>query len=132
MRTMLFSLLALTLNIGSFVPSAAAQALDPEWAQQFVGTWDVTLQTPDGAVPIVLSVKEEAHKVTVQLGRGEQQGRPIADVRRSGDSLVARYDTEYQGMSLPTTLSLKRAGDELSTEWDFGGMYATNHRATKR
>lgn len=132
MRTIL-TLTALVAAIGVFGANpVSAQAVDSEWAQQFVGSWAVTLETPDGAMPMVVNVQEEAGKVTVRLGQGEQ-GRALTDVRRAGDALVANYDIEYQGMALPATLTLKPNGAALSTEWDFGGgMYTTTHEATKR
>ena len=113
--------------------AAAQQAIDSEWAQQFVGSWDVRLTSPDGQVPVVVNVREEAGSVVLVLGNGTGESDPITKLSRVGDALVASYDMNYQGMQIDTTLRLQRSGEQLATDWSFaGGAYETRAVGTKR
>lgn len=114
------------------VTAAAQSSVDAQWAQQFVGSWAATLQTPDGDVPVVLRVLDENGQVGVQLGN-DQGGMDIEDVQRSGEALVARYAMDYQGMEIPAVIRMTRDGDALATSWSFAdGMYDTSARATRQ
>jgi hypothetical protein len=114
-------------------PLAAQSAEAGDWSKGLVGSWELTLGTPDGDVPMVVTVREEGSNLVVELARGGQGGRPITNVRRSGGALVATYSMQYQGMQLPATVRLQRDGEELETRWSFAdGMYETSARGRRR
>ena len=113
--------------------TAEAQAVESQWAQQFVGSWNVQLDTPDGQVPLVVTVQEDGGEFVVVLGSGQGDGNAIREVRREGESLVATYEMDYQGMPIDARLQLQRDGDALSTRWSFaGGAYETSANGTRR
>jgi hypothetical protein len=126
------AILAVALS-GLSVSSAAAQsAIDAQWAEQFVGSWDVRLETPDGEVPMVLTVTQEGGTVGVQLGTG-QGTQPVNSVRRTGESLVASYGMNYQGMPINAVITMTRNGEALATKWSFAdGAYETTAAGARR
>ena len=126
------AVMALALGF-SGVTEAQAQAVESDWAQQFMGSWDVQLDTPDGQVPLVLSVREEGGQIVVVMGNGQAEAPPITNVSRAGETLVASYEMEYQGMPIDATVRLQRQGEGLSTDWSFaGGAYQTQAAGTAR
>lgn len=113
--------------------SAQSDAATVEWAQPMLGSWVATLATPDGNVPLMISVRDLDGDVVVVLGNEDAESDPIRDVWRSGDALVAAYEMDYQGMPINAEVSLELDGEELDTDWSFAdGMYETSARATRR
>lgn len=106
---------------------AAAQQLTVDWATPMMGTWVTDLTTPDGVVPVRMAIREQDGDVVVVLGNQTGEAPPITDVRRSGDSLVASYEMDYQGMMIDARITMQLEGEELNTDWSFAdGMYATS------
>lgn len=130
---MSMSLAVLALGSLGATRAEAQDAVDSEWAQQFLGSWDVQLDTPDGQMPVVLSVREADGQVVVVMGNGQAESEPITNVSRAGEVLVASYDMEYQGMAIDATIRLQREGEGLSTDWSFaGGAYQTQATGSRR
>jgi hypothetical protein len=110
----------------------AQSTLDTSEAQGFLGAWAMTLESPDGDVPLVLDVTDANGKLALRVGDG-QQGQDVTNVSKTGDELIARYDMDYQGMGIPVILRLKMDGENLQSNWDFAeGMYVTSAVGTKR
>jgi hypothetical protein len=132
----IFSMLAVLVAVAitAFgVTPVQAQAVDAEWAKQFVGSWDVKLGTPDGEVPLVLTVSEDAGALVLLLGQGGPEGQTIRTVERSGQSLVAKYEMNYQGMALPAQVTVTREGEGIATKWSFAdGAFETAAPGTRR
>lgn len=124
-----------TVALTMFVVSSAGaqETIDSQWAQQFLGAWDVALTTPDGQLPIIVTVRENAGAVVIVLGNGDAAAPPITNVRRNGDALIARYAMDYQGMPIDAVLRMRREADALATEWSFAdGAFETSARGVKR
>lgn len=127
------AVLGLIVTAAGAETAAAQQGIDPQWAQQFIGSWDVRLNSPDGQVPVVVNVREEGESVVLVLGNGVGESEPIRKLSRVGEALVASYDMNYQGMQIDTTLRLQRAGEQLATDWSFAsGAFETRAIGTKR
>jgi uncharacterized protein len=134
MRPYILWLLALALAAGTVdVTAATAQEpVDAEWAQQFIGTWNLSLETPDGDLPFAVRVAQEGGALQVELASGDE-AQPIESIRRVGDNLVVSYDLEYQGMPLSAVVTIRRDGDALQTNWSFmDGLYVTDAQATRQ
>lgn len=111
--------------------SLAAQSnLDAAQAQPFFGIWQMTLETIDGTFPITMTISEREGKVAAVLGSADGQVE-LTDLSRTEESLVVRYNMDYQGMELPVVIHLSPDGDNLTADWDFAdGMYAVSATAT--
>lgn len=126
MRSKMLLGLALAAMLSFAVSPASAQELTAEWAEPMMGSWVMDLSTPDGVVPVRLSVREMDSAVVVVLGGEDGEAPPITDVRRRGDSLVASYEMDYQGMMIDAEIEMTPEGSDLQTEWSFAeGMYVT-------
>jgi hypothetical protein len=136
MRRLAVLLAAIGFALASFgASSAAAQAtLEPQFVQQFVGSWDIRLETPDGQTSLVLTVLQDGDAPAVRLGNPQGEGgQTITSLRRSGESLVASYGMNYQGMGISAAITMTRDGEHLATRWSFAdGAYETTARGTRR
>ena len=112
-------------------PAAPAPAgLDAAEARDLFGNWTMSLTTPDGTSPVAFTIGEQNGKVAVTFGGAE--GAAITDISKTDGGFVARYQIDYQGMSLPVLITVARDGQNLKTNWDFGGgAYVTSGTATK-
>lgn len=131
--SMTLAVVAVALGTIGATTAEAQAGVEAEWAQQFMGSWNVQLDTPDGQMPVVVSVREAGGQVVVVMGNGQAESEPITNVSRSGETLVASYEMEYQGMPIDATIRLQREGEGLSTDWSFaGGAYQTQATGTRR
>src|SRR3712207_853721 len=131
-KRLLLSVFALAMTLGA-AETASAQTLDSAQATEFLGSWSITLTSPDGEVPLVLNLVDKAGKVEATLGTSPTEGMVIPDLSKTGDEIVAKYTMPYQGMQLPVVMNLKREGANLQTSWDFmEGAYTTTSVATRQ
>ncbi len=106
-------------------PIAAAEAAD------LMGVWAMTLQTPDGDMPMVFSIGDEGGNLVVRLGGS--QGLPIPNVRLTGERIVTRSQIDYQGAPLSMEVTLSRQGEGVLASWNFGdGLYTTSSTGTRQ
>lgn len=116
----------------AFVSPAAAQApIAAAEAAELLGVWTMTLQTPDGDMPMAFSIANDGGNLVVRLGG--PQGLPIPNVTRTGERLVIRSEVPYQGTPLSMEATLSRQGEGLLVNWNFGdGLYTTSSTGTRQ
>jgi hypothetical protein len=111
---------------------SAQSALDTADAQEFLGSWTITLESPDGDFPLVVDLTDASGKLAMRVGDG-QQGQDVTNVTRTGEELVGRYTMSYQGMQIPVVVRLDREGDNVQSSWDFAdGAFMTSAVGTLR
>jgi hypothetical protein len=124
--------IALFLSLAVARP-VSAQALDSSQAADFLGSWSITIQSPDGAVPFLLNLVDKEGKLEASIGMAGGESMVIQNVTRSGDDLVARYTMPYEGMDLPVVMTIRREGEGLQTSWDFmEGAFTTTAAGTRQ
>ncbi|MDH3205812.1 MAG: hypothetical protein OEO79_04330 [Gemmatimonadota bacterium] len=114
--TVVMSLMA----AGMMPDRAAAQSdLDAAQAQEFMGQWLVTFETPDGPFLVELDVADEGGKVAVSAITllGTQR---VTDVTRSDDKLVLSWEADAQGQLIPLLVEITSDGDELAVSLELG------------
>jgi hypothetical protein len=84
------------------------------------GTWDTTLNSPQGTFNFQIVLKQEGEKVTgmVKSPRGET---PIEGTATAKD-ITLKYTVKFQENDLPITLTGKIEGETIKGAADFGGF----------
>lgn len=136
MRTYSRLTVAMVLVVLAFVRAASAQsALAAAEAATFMGGWTLGLDTPQGAMSMELTLKDEGGKVA-----GSISAEPmipgvtkITDIAKDGIKLVLKYILEVQGMSIPAVITLIPDGDKWTAGFDFAdGQFQVNGTAVKK
>jgi hypothetical protein len=136
MRTYSRSLLMLLVLVVLSLPRiASAQALTAADAAAFMGGWTLGLDTPQGAMSMELTIKDEAGKAAGTISAepmmpGETK---ITDISRDGNKLLLKYMLDFQGMQIPTVITLIPDGDKWKANFDFAvGQFVVDGTAVKK
>lgn len=111
--------LALTLTL--LVSSVALARLNPRPQANAVGTWDVTIESPQGQNKAMLVIKKDGDKFSGALKspRGE---RPLESVTVAGSDITFVMKVNMQGNEMVFTYKGKVEKDSMKGDADFGGM----------
>jgi hypothetical protein len=84
------------------------------------GTWDVTLNSPQGTYNMQFNLKQDGEKVSgvVKSQRGE---RPLEGTVK-GKDVTIKWTTKYEDNDLPITLTGALDGSTMKGSADFGGF----------
>ena len=104
------------------VCASAVQAQAPS-SQDLVGTWKVTMTSPQGSHPMTLVVTDTAGKLAGNVA-GEMGTLPAA-VETSETGVKILFTVDYQGSPLPIALTGKVAAGVLKGTSDYGNGMAT-------
>lgn len=85
------------------------------------GTWDITVESPQGKRTSMLIIKQEGGKLvgTMKSQRGE---RPLDSVTVKGNEITMAMTLPIQGMDMTITYKGKVEKDSMKGEADFGGL----------
>jgi hypothetical protein len=123
---------ALVLTVG--LSSVAAQGLGSADAAKYMGGWTLGLDTPQGAMAMNLTLKDNAGKVAGTI-TSDIAPDPVAvtDITKNGDKLVLKYDLDVQGQSIPVVITISPDGDKWTASFDFaGGQFVMDGTAAKK
>ena len=121
-----------------FLAAGAASAQAPlasTEAATFLGAWELGLDTPQGAMTMELTVKDNGGKVAAAISAPPvmPQSQEITDISRDKGTLILKYILEVQGMQIPAVISIIPDGDKWKANFDFaGGQYVVDGTATKK
>ena len=104
----------------------------PADAKAFMGTWAIDVETPGGATTVGLTVKQEAGKVTAEIGGGDIPMSKVSEITKKASSLVMKYDADVQGAVTPIILTVEANGDKLTASFDVGGQALPGTGARKK
>ncbi len=125
-----FALVALLL-----VPAASfAQTLSPADAGDYMGTWTMSLDSPQGPFEQELALKDKGGKVVGELTNAMMPMQEITDITKSGTDLVMKYEGNYQGQSYAATMTLSPDGaNKAKVVFDVnGGTFTMSGTAAKK
>src|ERR1044071_9362221 len=88
-----------------------------------VGTWDMTLETPQGTRNFPFSIKEDGGKLVPST--------PFKTAEVKGDSITMKMTVKFQENDMEITYTGNIKGDAMSGDADFGGL-ASGTWAAKR
>jgi hypothetical protein len=121
----------------ALVASVSAQSqLDPALAQ-FAGNWTVALESPQGAMTLDLTMKDDNGKLTGSVHSDSvPEPQAISDISRSGDGVVLRYTRELQGQAIPVKITITppadKAADKARVEFELAGQIVLQGTATRK
>ena len=99
LQTCLFRALA----VSALLTCAVAAGAQAPTAQDLVGTWRLTLTSPQGTHPATLAVREEAGGLAASIS-GEMGTTPVS-VKSSDAGVHLSFTVDYQGQPLPIVLT---------------------------
>ena len=137
MRTYLRRMLMVVVVVVLMLPrlASAQSALAAADAAPFMGGWTLGLDTPQGSVSMDLTIKDEAGKVAGSISAEPMMPgvTQITDITRDGAKLVLKYMLDFQGMSIPTVITLIPDGDKWKANFDFAsGQFQVDGTAVKK
>lgn len=107
-------------------PAIIAAAQEPI----VVGTWDMTIDSPQGQRKAVLVIRQEGDKLKAAM-KGSQGERPLDSAVLKGDEITLVMTIQFQGSDMVITYKGKAEKDSMKGEADFGG-FATGEWAAVR
>ena len=100
---------------------AALLTAVPSFAQTNVaGDWNFTMVSPQGTSTVKATLKQDGEKVSGAL-KNERGELPL-DGTLTGDELKVSFTVQFQGQSLPITLTGKVDGPAIAGKADYGGF----------
>ena len=122
--------LALALSTG-----LGAAQLTPADAGAFMGSWTLTLDSPQGAFEQTLVLKDEGGKVIAEISNQMMPDvQKVTDVTKSGGDLVLKYAGNFQGNAFDATITMVPDGaDKAKVTFDVnGGQFTMSGTGTKK
>lgn len=100
--------------------AAAARPLTFQ-AGSAAGSWDVTIDSPQGQRTVVMVIKKDGEKFTGAM-KSPQGERPLDSVAVKGDEITFVMTRQVQGQDMVMTYKGKIAKDSMKGDADFGGL----------
>ena len=122
--------LALALSTG-----LGAAQLAPADAGAFMGSWTLTLDSPQGPFEQSMVLKDEAGKVVAELSNQMQPDvQKVTDVTKAGANLVLKFAGNFQGNPFDAVITLEPDGaDKAKVTFDInGGQFTMNGTGAKK
>ena len=120
--------IALSVNL-------AAQQLTVADAGAFMGSWTLTLDSPQGAFEQTMVLKDEAGKAVAELSSAMQPDvQKVTDISKKGDDLVLKFAGNFQGNPFDAAITLTPDGTEkCKVTFDVnGGQFTMNGTGVKK
>jgi len=116
-------------------PGIAAAQIAPADAGAFIGTWSLTLDSPQGPFEQSLILKDEAGKVVGEMSNQMQpEVQKVTDVTKEGENLVLKFAGNFQGNPFDAAITLTPDGtDKCKVSFDInGGQFTMSGTGTKK
>ena len=126
--------LALVLVLLPFATFAEAQ-LAPADAGAFMGSWTLSLESPQGAFEQSLVLKDEAGKVVGEMSsQMAPEVQKVTDVSKKGDDVILKFAGNFQGNPFDAMITLTPDGaGKCKVTFDInGGQFTMNGTGTKK
>jgi hypothetical protein len=126
--------LALVLVLLPFASVAEAQ-LAPADAGAFMGTWTLSLNSPQGAFEQNMVLKDEGGKVVAELSsQMAPDVQKVTDVSKKGGDLVLKFAGNFQGNPFDAVITLVPEGtDKCKVTFDInGGQFTMDGTGAKK
>src|SRR5215471_17989572 len=107
---------ALSALVCALILSASATAQSPD----VTGDWDVTINSPQGARTVQISLKQDGEKLTGKIK--SQRGETPLDGEVKGKEIKFKYTVKFQDQDLVISMSGNVDGDAMKGDADFGGF----------
>ena len=121
--------LAITLSVNLAAQLAVADA------GAFMGSWTLTLDSPQGAFEQNMVLKDEGGKAVAELSSQMQPDvQKVTDVTKKGDDLVLKFAGNFQGNPFDAEITLVPDGtDKVKVTFDInGGQFTMSGSGVKK
>ncbi len=135
LQSWLAGALAAALLVVAPAAASAQSTLASSEAVAFMGTWTVTLESPQGAFEQTLTLKDAAGKVAGELVSPiAPEATPLNDITKAGADLVIKFEGNFQGMPFTAKITLTpESATKAKVAFDImDGMFVMNGEATKQ
>ena len=119
--------LALSVNLAAQLSVADAGA--------FMGSWTLTLDSPQGAFEQTMVLKDEDGKAVAELSSAMQPDvQKVTDVSKKGNDLVLKFAGNFQGNPFDAEITLVPDGtDKAKVTFDInGGQFTMSGTGMKK
>jgi hypothetical protein len=108
----------------------AAKPADPPAKVDVTGVWDMTVESPQGALEVVATLKQDGEKLTgtqaSQMGEAALEGTVV------GNEIKYTINIDAGGQQMTIVFAGKVEGDTMNGVFDFGGMGTAAWSAKRR
>ena len=104
-------------------------------AGTFMGSWTLTLDSPQGAFEQSMVLKDEGGKAVAELSNQMQpEVQKVTDVSKKGNDLVLKFAGNFQGNPFDAEITLVPDGtDKAKVTFDInGGQFTMNGTGVKK
>lgn len=126
--------LALVFVLLPFAASAEAQ-LAPADAGNFMGSWTLALDTPQGNFEQELVFKDDSGSVVAEISNQMQPDvQKVTDVSKKGEDIILKFSGNFQGQAFDAMITMTPDGtDKCKVTFDVnGGMFTMSGTGTKK
>lgn len=112
-----------------------AAQLAPADAGAFMGSWTLTLDSPQGSFEQTMVLKDEGGKAVAELSSQMQPDvQKVTDVSKKGDDLVLKFAGNFQGNPFDAEITLTPDGtDKCKVTFDVnGGQFTMSGTGVKK
>jgi len=115
------------------MPVFAQEAPKPEVKAEKIdvtGIWDMTVESPQGALDVVATLKQEGEKLTGT--QASQMGEVALEGTVVGNEIKYTINIDAGGQQMTIVFAGKVEGDTMTGVFDFAGMGTASWSAKKR
>lgn len=128
----LIGTLALALVLSPLVVSAQLATAD---AGGFVGSWTLSLESPQGPFEQSLIVKDDGGKAVAEISNQMQpEVQKVTDVTKAKEDLVLKFAGNFQGQAFDAVITMTPDGaDKVKVLFDInGGQFSMSGTGVKK
>ena len=114
-------ILSLAINLALVAVSASAARAFAGQGAGVAGTWDITIDSPQGSNKSTLVIKKDGDKLSGMI-KGARGERPLESVMLSGSDITFIMKANVQGQDMVFTYKGKVEKDSMKGDADFGGF----------
>jgi hypothetical protein len=128
----LIGTVALALVLSPLVVSAQLPSAD---AGKFMGSWTLSLESPQGPFEQSLVLKDEGGKAVAEISNQMQpEVQKVTDVTKDKDNLVLKFAGDFQGQAFDAMITMTPDGtDKVKVSFDInGGQFSMSGTGVKK
>jgi hypothetical protein len=116
-------------------PVKAQSSLAVAEAAAFLGTWTITLDSPQGPFEQVLELKDAGGRVSGQITSAiAPEPTQVSDIAKDGEDLVLKFNGDFQGTAFTAKITMSLQGsDKAKATFDvMDGQFVMDGTAVKK
>jgi hypothetical protein len=119
--------------IGSVLSAQAPALLPTADAAKFMGAWLLSLESPQGAFSMTLTLSDNDGNVAGELTSDMAPPQKVTDISKAGNDLVLKYQGDFQGQAFAAKITLTPVEDKLGINFDImDGQFLMSGVGTKK